>query len=296
MLISEGALPSKINVPQPTQAPTLPLISNKLQISAKLLGTEYVSTAFNISTCTDLLSVSVTVDFKNDGSPDSWPFNIELTLVNPSGKGVAIGGVDVSVQKARIITEWPDTWMTKKNGTYSTTLGVKDADLHGVGQWTLYMMNSWSVSKIVSYNMTVVLSFDSNPEEISRCQAELVNPLPVPTAQPTSSGTDRPPLAIKNPENPEYISRELKFHSVELGVEEGAHGNVIPDRFYLAKFEQYGVLDSIILNIDAWQDDFSTWGTDVYLLTVIITSPSGMIAQIGGFEWFSRDDRFYARR
>ena len=44
------------------------------------------------------------------------PSNLELTILDSGRKGVAIGGVDLSMGIARFITEWPDDWISSKTG------------------------------------------------------------------------------------------------------------------------------------------------------------------------------------
>lgn len=44
------------------------------------------------------------------------PANLELTLVDPNNVAVAIGGVDLSMGLAKIITEWPDEWINSSPG------------------------------------------------------------------------------------------------------------------------------------------------------------------------------------
>jgi hypothetical protein len=46
----------------------------------------------------------------------AMPSNLELTILDSGRKGVAIGGVDLSMGIARFITEWPDDWISSKTG------------------------------------------------------------------------------------------------------------------------------------------------------------------------------------
>ena len=54
-----------------------------------------------------------------------------------------------------------------------------------------------------------------------------------------------------------------------------------------------GELQAITMKID---ENTQIRGSNAWLLTVIVTSPNGLLAQTGGYEYRYRSDRFYSRR
>ena len=130
----------------------------------------------------------------------AMPANLELTIVDANKKAVAIGGVDLSMGLARIVTEWPDSWISSKSGLYVGEIGLREAGLHGRGQWRAYLMNSFSSSAVGKFNVSVVMRFESSspsgtspssstsPYEGILCGAD-VSPIPstVPSPSPASS-------------------------------------------------------------------------------------------------------------
>jgi subtilisin family serine protease len=277
----------------------LPLASSAvLQTSfdVDLYGAQAINTSLSvIGTCQPLSYLNVSLIFTNPNhNLDNWPYNIELSIVDVHGKGVAVGGIDSSVRKASIITEWPDQWFSSADGSYHAMISVLDAELYGEGDWTVYLMNSWSASSLAHYDLNIQLYFlpvtannmdgsyrDCIPivpsfytgDNSTDIDNDIENISSTPTLQPTISatthGTDRSvdgfydPL-YDAPSDATIAIVTVPINNVSLAVRESKEGNrlvFVPDRYQLASFVQYGQLERIILTLDAYEETAD--GTDV---------------------------------
>ena len=72
---------------------------------------------------------------------------------------MSIGGADSSVALAQVTTEWPDAWYSPRSGTYVANVTVDLASLSGAGIWKILVMNAWSLSERVEYDITISLKF-----------------------------------------------------------------------------------------------------------------------------------------
>jgi hypothetical protein len=290
---TDGRMPFANHQFSPTLPPSPSVLSSTINVVAKLAGSQVSNTSVVIPYCAELDDVLVHLHFQSGADGESWPFNLELTLVDPMGKGLAFGGVDSSVGKASVVTEWPDEWMTHRNGSYAVQMSVKDAGLAGEGQWMVYVMNSYSVAGLVSYDLSVTLQFDSDSWNNGSC-AHLAAPSPRPTVS-TVDVADR----IRESSRRGLVSHEAAFRQVMLGVNTtAASGSLVylHDLVLVDEFDQSGLLDSLVLSLDAMEGNVSTRGTNAWLLDVIVTAPNGLVAQVSHFpalqhapdEWWVR--------
>lgn len=69
------------------------------------------------------------------------------------------------------------------------------------------------------------------------------------------------------------------------------------DSVTLEEFQHLGRLDSATMHIHVADSKipFSAPGTDAFLIAVIISSPAGLVAQIGGFDYLKKKNKFYRR-
>ena len=75
----------------------------KVEIDTKLAGAEETSVSRYITSCTPLLFLDVDMVFRQgEGDSDASPANLELTVVDPSGRAVSVGGADTSVSLAQV--------------------------------------------------------------------------------------------------------------------------------------------------------------------------------------------------
>jgi hypothetical protein len=104
-----------------------------------------------------LNTIDLTLVFTNTSGGSSWAGDLLVELVDPSGQCVSIGGYDVSSTCSAGIAAWPSGWNVTPSGTYTTTVDFATSGLSGTGLWTLRLINGWSGSSSVDYNMTVTL-------------------------------------------------------------------------------------------------------------------------------------------
>jgi hypothetical protein len=272
-----------------------------VKLAATLRGADFASTSFNIPTCGHLRLVKATLNYDHlhCGPGEAIPSNIELTLQAPSGKAVSIGGSDSSVGKALITTEWPDTWNVDMNGEYTALIDLTDAKIGGYGTWTMYVMNSFSSSGKVSYDLSTELLFYGSEDD--SC---------APTQTPTGAiSTDLRPLIQDELLSAYDTAYEIPFNALSMAIKEVCQGGdtasisgsgkmLAHDRVVLATFPfSTGVLQSIKITVDAFDDQSATIsGTDAFLLAVLVTAPDEKLGvQVGGHHWLGRKDNFYYR-
>ena len=106
---------------------------------------------------------------------------------------MSVGGADSSVGLAQVTTEWPDSWFQTRSGTYHALLDVDLASLSGTGTWTVFIMNAWSLSERVEYDLTVGLRFKGvPPSKTGGSCGPTMSPTPLATATPTISMAPTP--------------------------------------------------------------------------------------------------------
>ena len=77
--------------------------------------------------------------------------------MSPSGQCVSVGGYDVASSCAAGTAAWPAGWNVTPSGTYTTTVDFTSSGLSGTGLWTLRLINGWTSSASVDYDMTATL-------------------------------------------------------------------------------------------------------------------------------------------
>lgn len=108
--------------------------------------------------------------------------------VSPRGEAVSVGGADSSVGLAQVTTEWPDTWSRLRSGAYRAEVDVSLAALSGSGTWTVFLMNAWSLSERVEYDLSIGFRFQGRPDyKTGGSCSPSASPTPVETSAPTVS-------------------------------------------------------------------------------------------------------------
>ena len=108
--------------------------------------------------------------------------------MSPRGNAVSIGGADSSVALAQVTTEWPDAWYSPRSGTYVANVTVDLASLSGAGIWKILVMNAWSLSERVEYDIIISLKFQGlPPSKTGGSCGPTLSPTPFETAVPTVS-------------------------------------------------------------------------------------------------------------
>ena len=215
-----------------------------------------------------------------------------FSKVSPRGNAVSVGGADGSVALAQVTTEWPDPWYSPYSGTYAANVTVDLASLSGAGIWKVFIMNAWSLSERVEYDITVRLKFQGlPPSKTGGSCGPTMSPTPFETAVPTiSMGPTASPTKIAEG-SAQYV---IPIDKVALGVYNNGEA-LVQDHIELHKFSFSGILTAIELNLDPYIDGYETRGTNAWLLAVAVTDPSGLVAQVGGSSWRKQQNNFYSR-
>ena len=104
-----------------------------------------------------LTTMDLNLVFTNTSGGSSWAGDLLLELVSPSGQCVSVGGYDVASSCAAGTAAWPAGWNVTPSGTYTTTVDFTSSGLSGTGLWTLRLINGWTSSASVDYDMTATL-------------------------------------------------------------------------------------------------------------------------------------------
>ena len=205
---------------------------------------------------------------------------------------MSVGGADCSVGIAQVTTEWPDTWSRVRSGTYRAHVDVSLAALSGSGTWTVFIMNAWSLSERVEYDVSVGFRFRGRPDYLTGGTCS-------PTASPTPLDTSAPSISMEPTHSPTLIPKGsaqyvIPIDNVSLGVRDNGQ-SLVQDKKALHSFSFTGSLTAIELNLDPYLDGYETRGTNAWLLVVAVTDPWGLVAQVGGNGWLKKPDGFYSR-
>ena len=126
-----------------------------LNVTAYLSGSQ---AAESVVEATGIVtSVDLNLDFVNTSGGDSWAGDILVEIISPSGDCVAIGGYDVISMCPLEMPNWPAVWNVTNNGTYNASYDFSSTPLYGSGEWTYRIINGWTSSSSVEYNMSVTL-------------------------------------------------------------------------------------------------------------------------------------------
>ena len=84
-----------------------------------------------------------------------------IEIVLPDGSCVFIGGYNIPsacTNLGNYAEVWPTDWQSSESGTYTTNVDLSGAQLTGTGTWSFSLVNGWSASAGVDYDLTVVLN------------------------------------------------------------------------------------------------------------------------------------------
>ena len=71
---------------------------------------------------------------------------------------------------------WPSFWNVTSSGNYTASYDFSSSNLSGNGEWTYRIINGWSSSSLVEYNMTsTLIGVCSGPPTIIGCPEDLNN-------------------------------------------------------------------------------------------------------------------------
>ena len=129
--------------------------ASDINVVASLTASESAETTLEATGA--LTTIDLNLVFTNTTGGSSWAGDLLLELVSPSGECVSVGGYDVASSCAAGTAAWPAGWNVTPSGTYTTTVDFTSSGLSGTGLWTLRLINGWTGSASVDYNMTATL-------------------------------------------------------------------------------------------------------------------------------------------
>jgi hypothetical protein len=98
--------------------------------------------------------ISITSTWTQNGS--SYPGDMGFALVSPDGVVIGIDGWNITMSSVGYpldeAQDWPSDWNTVAGGVYSTTLNP-DLPLSGVGTWQIVILNGYSSSNTVLFDL-----------------------------------------------------------------------------------------------------------------------------------------------
>ena len=129
--------------------------ASDINVVASLTASQSAETSLEATGA--LTTMDLNLVFTNTSGGSSWAGDLLLELVSPSGQCVSVGGYDVASSCAAGTAAWPAGWNVTPSGTYTTTVDFTSSGLSGTGLWTLRVINGWTSSSSVDYNMTATL-------------------------------------------------------------------------------------------------------------------------------------------
>lgn len=121
-----------------------------LGLTATLAGTGVQTTPIDASGTPQALDI--TLDFSNTQSGGSWPGDMVLVLCSPGGDCLQVGGYDVDPGYPSA-GAWPGGWNVSTAGIYTANISLSLVPLSGSGSWSVQVINGWTSSGIVDYDM-----------------------------------------------------------------------------------------------------------------------------------------------
>ncbi len=146
----------------------------QVSVLASLSAYESAETIFEATGV--FTSINITLDFINTSNGGSWAGDILVEIVSPTGECVSIGGYDVISMCSSGTSNWPSFWNVTSSGNYTASYDFSSSNLSGNGEWTYRIINGWSSSSLVEYNMTsTLIGVCSGPPTIIGCPEDLNN-------------------------------------------------------------------------------------------------------------------------
>jgi hypothetical protein len=109
-----------------------------------------------------LTTVEISMDWVNDLATDSWPADMLVQIGVPDGSCVEFGGynyVSGTCLSLGIYTDvYPQEWFTDVSGSYSAVVDLTGAGISGDGEWTVTIVNGYTLSGGSSYDATFTLA------------------------------------------------------------------------------------------------------------------------------------------
>lgn len=138
-----------------------PTCDFSLNIEETNLGAGEVGAAVQTNATGTLDTLDISLIWDNVGGNGSWAADLMIEIVLPDGSCVFIGGYNIPsacTNLGNYAEVWPTDWQSSESGTYTTNVDLSGAQLTGTGTWSFSLVNGWSASAGVDYDLTVVLN------------------------------------------------------------------------------------------------------------------------------------------
>lgn len=138
------------------------------------LGGGVSGTAVSTAASGTLGLLEVSLNWNNAAGDASWAADMMLEIGLPDGSCVSVGGYDVSSacpSLGNYAAVWPGSWVSSTSGLYTATVDLSGASLTGTGAWSFTVINGYSFSGGVDYDVTLTLNglCTSDDVEIEGC-------------------------------------------------------------------------------------------------------------------------------
>ena len=102
--------------------------------------------------------MDVTLLWTNTAGDGSWAGDLLLEIGAPDGSCVGIGGYDIGTGCSLGSFPWPSGWNVSNTGTYTHTIDFTNLGMTGEGDWSINLINGWTSSGGVNYDIVVSLN------------------------------------------------------------------------------------------------------------------------------------------
>ena len=117
-----------------------------------------------------LQTLEVSLDWVNVAGDASWAADMQIEIGLPDGSCVAIGGYNVfsaCTDLGNYAVVWPSDWTVAASGTYVTAVDLTSAGLTGTGTWSFTLVNGYTTSGGVDYDVTLTLKGLCTSDDVS---------------------------------------------------------------------------------------------------------------------------------
>jgi len=129
----------------------------ELSIGTFLGASEIEVTQFQASGT--LGTISVVSNWFSQGS--SYPGDMALAIVNPDGTVFGVDGYNTNTGEVGYLPNyldyWPSDWNTSSAGVYYAQFSIPEG-VTGDGVWSVVVMNAWTTSQTVEYDLTIEIN------------------------------------------------------------------------------------------------------------------------------------------
>ena len=116
------------------------------------------SQSFSAAAIGTLTTVDIALNWTNTANDGSWAGDLLLEIGAPDGSCIGIGGYDVGTGCALGSFAWPTDWNVSNSGVYSHAVDLTSLNLSGDGDWSINVINGWTTSGGVNYDLVVTLN------------------------------------------------------------------------------------------------------------------------------------------